>query len=128
MKRLHAVRETIRDEFEQKIAKEKGTNKMNVVEFQIQMKHSGVTAKEFLHEIDPAAPIPQAVEGGDGKGPLYQCVLDAQKLVPLKTLVEERGFFLYRRPLVMKLEETHYRRDWYVQWTMGEPPRVCSQP
>jgi hypothetical protein len=114
MDRLQAVREILQEEYQEKISKEQGTDKMHVVAFQIQMKNSSVSAKEFLQQIDSSAPIPHPLEGGDGKGPLYLCLLDVQKLVALKTCIEERGFLFYTQPIPMKLDESHYRRDWYV--------------
>jgi hypothetical protein len=114
MNRLQAVRERLQDEYEEKLSKEQGTNKMRVVSFQIQMKNSAVSAKEFLQHIDPSAPIPYPLEGGDRNGPLYLCLLDVQKLVALKICVEERGFLFYTQPIPMKLEEAHYRPDWNV--------------
>ena len=128
MNRLQAIRESIRDDYEKKIAEEQGTNKMKAMEFQIQMRRQTLSAKDLLHQIDSAAPIPQALEGGDGKGPLYQCILDVRKLLLLKGLVEDGFCVLYTRPIPLEIDETTYRPDWYVQWQKGTSPTVCSRP
>ena len=38
MNRLQAIRESIRDDYEKKIAEEQGTNKMKAMEFQITLE------------------------------------------------------------------------------------------
>lgn len=126
MNRVQAIRDSIRDEYEQRISEQEGTNKMKAVEFQIQMKTSRLSAKELLQQVDPAAPIPQALEGGDMQGPLYQCILDASKIFLLKDRVEEGECILYTRPIQMYIEESKYRPDWYVQWRMGSSPEVTA--
>ena len=128
MNRLTAIRESIRDDYEQRMAENQGFNKFKGVEFQIQLKTSTYTAKELIHQIDPAAPIPQLLEGGDMQGPLYQCILDIKKLLLLKGLVEDGLLLLYTRPNPLDIDEAKYRPDLYVQWQMGEAPTITSQP
>lgn len=128
MNRLTAIRDTLRDEYEQRVSEIEGTNKLKVMEFQIQLKTSKQSAEELLHQIDPGAPIPQALEGGDMQGPLYQCILDIKKLLLLKGLVEDGLLLLYTRPTPLEVEEAKYRPDYYVQWQIGAPPIITSQP
>jgi hypothetical protein len=125
MNRLQAIRESIRDDYENKVAKDQGTNKMKAMEVQIQLRTTSLSAKDLLHQIDPGAPIPQLL---DGKGPLYQCILDMRKLLLLKGLVEDGFCSLVTRPTPLEIEETLYRPDWYVRSNLGGSPTITPHP
>lgn len=121
MNRLEAIRDRLRDEYEEHM-----DPKIRVVEFQLQLKTSDFTAKELLHKLDPSAPIPQPLEGGDSKGPLYQCILAYEKMETFLHYCEENltNFKLYAGPTSFHLEKRFYRHDGYVQWQMGSSPTV----
>lgn len=122
---LEAVRDKLREDYEEYL--EKQTTKMlRVVELQIQVKTSGFSVKDLLHKIDPSAPIPQPLEGGNMEGPLYQCVLRLEKMDRLQRYCEEnfKDIKIYSGCLSFDLEESLYRPDFYVQWQMGSVPTV----
>jgi hypothetical protein len=127
MNRLQAVRDSIREDYESKLANDQGTNKMKAMEFQIQMRTTSLSAKDLLHQIDSSAPIPHALDI-DGKAPLYLCILDVRKLLLLKGLVEDGFCSLYTRPIPLEIDETSYRPDWYVHWNIGGSPTITSHP
>lgn len=94
---------------------------MKFVEFQIQLKQQKPTAREILQSIDPSVPIPQSLEGGNGNGVLYQCILDASKVSLLDRNI------LYTDIYSIDLEKELYRPDYYVQWRFGKPPTVTEK-
>lgn len=121
MSYLEAVRDRLRDEYEEHM-----DPKIRVVEFQIQLKTSGFSVKDLLHKIDPSAPIPQPLEGGNMEGPLYQCILRLEKMDRLQRYCEDnhKDIKIYSGCLSFDLEESLYRPDGYVQWEMGKSPTV----
>jgi hypothetical protein len=125
---LESVRDRLREEHEERI--DMITKKMiRVAEFQLQLKTSDMTAKEIVQKVDPSAPIPQPLEGGDSKGPLYQCLLRKEKLETFLHFCEENltNFKLYSGPTSFDLEERLYKANGYVQWQMGNSPTVTFQ-
>jgi hypothetical protein len=122
---LEAVRDRLRDEYEERME-----TTIRILDFQLQLKTSNYTAKELIHQVDPSAPIPQAVEGGDMNGPLYQCLLREEKQDALLTLCEAQSQHvkLYSKSVVFDLEKSLYRPDWYVHWQLGTPPTVKAMP
>lgn len=75
--------------------------------------------------IDSQAPIPQALEGGDGNGPLYLCILRQDKVDALKSFCQQNpGFHIYGTLHPMLLEDSLYRPDAYVRWQFGKDPTV----
>lgn len=128
MSYLESVRDRLREEHEERMEPKK--QRVRVVEFQLQLKSSKFTAKELLQKIDSSAPIPQPLEGGDGNGPLYQCIVWEKKMDRLQQYCEDNhldikissGGFAYF------LEESLYRPDYYVQWQMGKSPTVSANP
>lgn len=118
---FESVRDRLREEHEERMSP-----KIRVVEFQLQLKTSDFTAKELLHKLDPSAPIPQPLEGGDMNGPLYQCILAYEKLETFLHYCEENltKFKLYSGPTSFDLEERLYKANGYVQWQMGTHPTV----
>jgi hypothetical protein len=95
-------------------------NRMQFVEFQIQLKKQKPTARDILQSIDPSAPIPQSLEGGNGNGVLYQCILDASKV----SLLDKN--IMYTDIYSIDLDKDLYRPDYYVQWRFGKHPTVSS--
>lgn len=104
-------------------------NRMKVAEFQIQLQSGQQTAQEILQTFDPNAPIPQALEGGNGNGPLYQCVLNATDVNFLRKFCDENpDVIFYTEPHVFELADSLYRPDFYVHWQMGASPTVSEDP
>jgi hypothetical protein len=127
MNRLQAIRDKIREDYESKLANDQGTTKLKAMEVQIQLRTMSLSAKDLLHQIDSAAPIPRALDI-DGKGPLYLCVLDVRKLLLLKGLVEDGFCSLVTKPIPLEIDETMYRPDWYVHWNLGGSPSIIPHP
>lgn len=125
MSYLESVRDRLREEHEEKMERH-ATKMLRVVEFQLQLMTSKYTAKDLLQEIDPSAPIPQPLEGGDMNGPLVQCILRLDKLDTLQRYCEDnhRDIKIYTGCTSFHLEESLYRPDGYVSWQMGADPTV----
>lgn len=100
---------------------------MEVVYFILQT-HGQYEINSFLRQIDPQAPCAEPLEGGDGNGPLYLCMIDAQ----LQKIVEE---------VCGKIDHTHvyakadafrkinvdpkrYSPEYHVQWNLGADPSL----
>ena len=102
---------------------------MKVVDFQLQIQNWPTDTTDILWKIDPQAPIPAALEGGDGKGVLILCVLDANQIDALETYCKEhpnlRIYTSYHR---FELEESLYSSKNYVCWGFGKNPTVKTSP
>jgi hypothetical protein len=72
---------------------------MKVCYFQLQIASEYYSnprdAETFLRDIDPACPLPQPLEGGNARGPLFQCILDDSKREALKQALENHVVPLY---------------------------------
>lgn len=82
---------------------------------------------EALRKIDPNCPIPQALEGGDGNGGLWQCILDIIKNQSLLSYVSDINarFTIYDTFIeTTEIDDALYRPDFLVQWRFGEPPTL----
>jgi hypothetical protein len=100
---------------------------MYVYSFQLQLRTRHRSAAEILHEIDPQAPIPEALEGGDGHGPLYECILDVEKEEALVRFCSESGEgFVYTSLHKITLNDLLYQPEYYVQWRFGKDTTVSS--
>jgi hypothetical protein len=97
---------------------------MKCVQFQLQIS-SDQKAKEFLQRVDPRAPIPQAVEGGNGNGVLWQCILDSKKV---DALVEslETNVRLYTQFYTIReeIDDSLYLPSNQVVWRLGKDPCI----
>ncbi len=98
---------------------------MKVVQFTIQLK-GDVNAENILWKADLSAPIPQGLEGGDYKGPLYLCVLDANKYSELIDTKSE-NFIIYRKPIEFTIDPNLYRPNNYVSWELNGNPSISSK-
>jgi hypothetical protein len=102
--------------------------KFPVVSFQFQSQRSKEDTFAFLQSLDANMPIPQVLEGGDGNGSLYQCILDDFKKKYLFTACDEHtDIRIYGRMTILLLERSAYRADWYVHWSVGSDPTVTSE-
>ena len=96
---------------------------MKVVRFQALLTGDYNRIKEHIQSIDNRAPIPQALEGGDMHGPLFQCILDADKLDNLNEYcLKNPNFSVYTRFYTFEIDETKYRPDYFVHWRFGDNP------
>jgi hypothetical protein len=108
---------------------------MKVYEFNLQLARnviSQLTELELiniLHSIDKNTPIPQALEGGNGNGPLYLCVLDIEKMEELRKYCKENShLILYTTyPSMFDLDETKYHSDYHVEWEFAKNPSVVKK-
>ncbi len=93
---------------------------MRVAELQIQLKTNEKTAAEIIHSIDPSAPYPQALEGGDGNGALYLCILKEDHFRMMKQFQEAHAqlFKIYSGPHFFDMDSTKYSPEWTCQWSM----------
>lgn len=94
---------------------------MKVVEFQIQITDANVYAQQFIKMVDSEAPIPEPLEGGDGKGPLYMCILDIRKLDMLQKYAKEgSGVRVYTNFYPFEIEDSLYSSQNFVRWNFGK--------
>ncbi len=108
---------------------------IRVVNFQLQVQ-GDINAQKFLQSIDSNAPIPQPLEGGDGNGSLYECMLDIQyKDILLSECEKSNTVRVYgldkpftRSFEVMEVDKSVYRGDFYVQWDFGRKSSVVQKP
>ena len=100
---------------------------MKVVEFQLQIQDSSITANDIVHLIDKSAPIPQALEGGDGNGPLYQCILREEKVKEFQEYCEkDTSVVIYTSMHSFELPDELYKGTYYVEWQFGANPTVSK--
>ena len=97
---------------------------MKVVGFQLQTREGNL---QSFYKIDPSAPIAQPLEGGDGQGPVYQCVLALEKVDELKALCEKNPYIRIYTPFKeFELDNTLYRSDFNVEWRFLKNPVVLA--
>lgn len=128
MSYLESVRDRLREEYEEHMEKQT-TKSLHVVSFHLQLKTTTYTARQVLHHVDPLAPIPQVLEGGDGNGPLYLCVLREKKVDALQAFCEsnQKDLTISSEYRVFLLAKELYTSDSSVEWKMGTSPTVCSR-
>lgn len=102
---------------------------MKVLSFQIQLKTSLKSANEIVKEIDEDAPIPQALEGGDGQGPLFESMIDAAKELSMYSYFTKSKYaIIYTRPRLIEVDEGLYNPDSYVHWQFGKDSILTKKP
>jgi hypothetical protein len=100
---------------------------MKVVEFQLQIHDTSITASDILQMIDPSAPFPDPLEGGDGKGPLYQCILREEKVKDfLEYCEKDTTIRIYTSLHPFELADDLYQGKFYVHWQFGKDPTVSK--
>jgi hypothetical protein len=93
---------------------------LDVVEFQVQTKESPESLFERLQSVDTCVPVPEPLEGGDGKGPLYQCIFQKEKF---KNLIElYPSLTIYTQPHEFTMNRLMYTSSHKVSWQMGGHP------
>lgn len=102
---------------------------MKVCFFQLQILsefYSGpADATNFLRSVDPRVPKPQALEGGNGRGPLYQCILDSSKKEKLLKAVENSSQYVIVGSFGRgEVDGGLYRPDCYAHWNFGADPSL----
>jgi len=99
---------------------------MKVVSFQLQKKGS-INIYDFLKRIDINAPIPQPLEGGDFKGPLYQCILDSKYTdTLLQTCSTSKDMKVYTECMEYEIESSLYKPTHFVQWQVDKEPTISE--
>lgn len=95
---------------------------MRVLYFQAQTWEHDITP--MLREIDPSCPKPQALEGGDGNGCIWQCILDIAKKDAL--FAYDNPEFRMYSPFVhtTEIDDELYRPEYFVQWRFGDAPSI----
>lgn len=98
---------------------------MKCVHFQLQSSNPQ-KVKELLQKVDPRAPLPEALEGGDGKGGLWECILDANKVDMLVESLQENIVYLYTEIYSIKKEvdPALYLPSNRVSWQFGGDPII----
>ena len=94
---------------------------MKVVYFQAQSRDP-IKIHSMLREIDPMCPTPQALEGGDGNGGLWQCMLALHKKDALRYYdVTILGIF------TTDVEDNLYSPENFVKWVWGGLPILVKR-
>lgn len=106
---------------------------MKVCFFQLQILSEFYSGPEdattFLRSIDPRVPKPQGLEGGNGRGPLYQCILDVSKKEKLLNAVENISQLLIVGSFGRgEVDSGLYRPDCYAHWNFGADPSLSTEP
>ncbi len=96
------------------------TLEMRVAELQIQLKAFDKRAEELIHAIDPSAPLPSPLEGGNGQGPVYLCILQEDHLKMYKQFCEKHSesFIIYSGPFFFDMDAEKYSPEWMCHWSM----------
>lgn len=101
------------------------TLRMKCVHFQLQSSSGGYKVKEFLQRVDPRAPMPQPLEGGDGNGGLWECILDAKKVDALiESLTDTVRLYTRLYPLSSEVDTDMYLPSNQVVWRFGKDPVI----
>ncbi len=111
------------------------SDKIRLVNFQLQIQGEA-SAKDFIQMIDSNAPIPQPLEGGDGNGSLYECMLDSNyRDILLDECNKTKTIRIYgldkpftRSFEIMEFNRDVYRGDYYVQWEFGRKSSIVQKP
>lgn len=96
---------------------------MKCVYFQLQVS-SSEKLKKILQRVDLRAPIPQALEGGDGNGGLWQCILDENKVDALVECLQIESVLLYTPFQRLNIESDLYLPLNKVIWRFGKEPTI----
>ena len=94
---------------------------MKVVYFQAQSRDP-TKIHSMLREIDPMCPTPQALEGGDGNGGLWQCMLDVRKK---DALISYNIMILSM--FTTDVDDKLYSPENLVKWVWGGPPILVKR-
>ena len=110
-----------------------------IIHFQLQVASEfcdKIDPTQFLRSIDPRCPIVHPLEGGNGKGPLFECILDKTKRAELlektkdNTMIYINGRKFEEYQLGIHDGEVHaddYRPDYYVRWNFGYDPSLTPE-
>ncbi len=101
---------------------------MKCVRFQLQISDGRLEARDVIHSVDARAPIPTALEGGDGKGPLWLCILDENKVDSLMESLVLNTVRIYDRIVMIQeeIEDSLYKPTNLVQWRLGKDPEIVE--
>lgn len=99
---------------------------MKCVHFQLQISSGGADkARQFLHRVDPRAPVPQPLEGGDGNGGLWHCILDSTKVDSLvESLNDSVRLYTQLNKIKEDIDSSFYLPTNQVVWQFGKDPTI----
>jgi hypothetical protein len=98
---------------------------MKVLYFQTQTRNMDAMVS-MMREIDPMCPTPEPLEGGDGNGVLFQCILDERKKDVLLAY-NNPDFKVYSRYLhTTEIDDKLYKPECYVKWRFGGDPTITT--
>jgi hypothetical protein len=101
---------------------------MKVVEFQLQIQSWPKYTTDVLWTVDKQAPSPQPLEGGDGKGVLVLCIMDAEKVDALHDFCKEHSDIrIYSDFRTYDLDDSLYRPENSVFWQVGRKAVVKAR-
>ena len=94
---------------------------MRVANFQLQSSDmNNFPPMRVINIVDPYAPVVQALEGGDGNGPLFECILRDDKVEALQAYCAENPAVRIYTPIqYFDIDDYKYRPNWFVQWQFG---------
>jgi hypothetical protein len=101
---------------------------MQAYSFQIQIAPSEDPASKvnkFMKHVDSNSPIPEPLEGGDGNGCLYECVIESSKkellLLQVKNFPEIK---IYTSFYEITVDPKLYRSTSFVHWNFGKDTSI----
>ena len=99
---------------------------MKCVHFQLQVSGGDrEKAKKILQRVDPRAPMPQPLEGGDGNGALWQCILDEEKVDRLvESLSGDVRLYTQFYKVKNEVDASVYLPSNQVAWRFGKEPTI----
>jgi hypothetical protein len=102
---------------------------MRVANFQLQTSDlHNLGPLKIIQLIDAHAPIPQPLEGGDGNGPLFECILRDDKVEALQKFCDENpSVRIYTSIEYYDMNDYYYRPNWHVQWQFGGQTTVTEK-
>lgn len=105
--------------------------KKRVLHFSLQIWDGSIDAHKFLLSIDSNVPRPCALEGGDGKGVLYETILSLEKKSELiHKCASTEGVRIYNfenLPFrVTSIDSNLYLRENNLEWNFHGTPKVLQ--
>lgn len=108
--------------------------KRRVLHFSLQISNGKINAHDFLLSMDSNVPRPCPLEGGDGKGALYETILSLEKKNELIHKCEstdgvriynfEKSFLPEAPFRIISIEKELYSSENKVQWNFHGIPKI----
>lgn len=101
---------------------------MQAYSFQIQIAPSEDPYNKvitFLKHVDSSSPLPQALEGGDGNGCLYECVIELSKKDSLLSYLKDYpDVKIYTSFYKITIDPELYKPTSFVHWNFGKDTSI----